>query len=223
MKLEDHDIIGGVLAWLLFCLALAIVAGLVRIADAQSLPVVKVSLITVGGANSYSKDDYRFLFNEARSVWGNIVFFDLARHVHYRSHSAMAQRNTLKDRQWQFNRWRRYFAGRRQYRNTLHVVLMPPLVDGGNRYIAGLAAPRCGYKASNNAAVAWVQSKNQFGEDRWTHSIFATAHEIGHVLGAGHSVELDIMDGDAMAAVVPGYLPWVSSWTKDQVLSCLEK
>lgn len=216
----DPDIratIGLIISWVLFLLALAIIAGLVRIASAEArIPTVVVS---ISGENSLDRDKYTELMKEAAGVWSDYVTIDIKRHIHYKRH-LYSDRNSLADREYQLRRWRNYFATRKQFTGMMHLVLAPPLKDSGAYWIGGMTLGNCQYKKRNNVAIAWVETKNHLNQDRWWHSITAISHEIGHQLGATHTLCEDVMDVDAWQFVVPGYWPYICKQTVKSLLWC---
>jgi hypothetical protein len=82
-------------------------------------------------------------------------------------------------------------------KNRLTVYVTPPLItDDGRLGVAGVALTICTGRAEefhfdtfefNNLALVYGASRNSVGVDRRPHTAAALAHEVGHLLGAGHT------------------------------------
>lgn len=95
----------------------------------------------------------------------------------------------LQDSRMAFELYRSYI--KRQRGPALRLGLVPPIKEASKYWLFGYAEQKCG-----GVAVAAAEERNQSGEDRWTHSVYGVAHELGHALGAAHEATgtCNIMD-----------------------------
>ena len=76
-------------------------------------------------------------------------------------------------------------------RRGMNLVIVPPFRNKmGEYWLAGLSQFRCSMKSPSDwdipLAVVTAEETNQNGVDRFGHSVFAIAHELGHLLSATH-------------------------------------
>ena len=115
----------------------------------------------------------------------DIIKRDTGIDVNVRSFRSMKNPNQrlhnrgLRYRERVLYRWTNYFSRRKQRRGF---ALVPTFNDQGFKYMAGYSSGIC----SRGAGYATVQHVNQFGTDRYIHSVVNVAHEVGHLLGASH-------------------------------------
>lgn len=105
--------------------------------------------------------------------------------------------------------------------NSITHVLAPPIMDTDGYSMGGLAYSGCKYK-EGAISVSNTYVRNQYGENRFWHSIGAIAHEIGHNLGARHS-NLGLMRSTVLWDVAAQYVPPLASDSRRQIKRCLQK
>lgn len=91
------------------------------------------------------------------------------------------------------NSQKAYFDWRSSLQNNRgnFLVILPPTTD---RYIVGYTTPGCHKDKFNSTIVALLQSRNESGQERFVHSTYLVAHEIGHMFNAKHVETETIMN-----------------------------
>lgn len=122
------------------------------------------------------------------------------------------------------NKWQNYFQKRNKKKSILKVLILPPIIDGDKRYIAGYASATCAYRNSNPVMYVNAQEYNQDGVPRFLQAAHGLAHEMLHLIGGKHlDTEPNVMHGNTMALVEPpAWLPILAA-TKESVGKCIGK
>ena len=104
-----------------------------------------------------------------------------------------------------YTSWLKRRRGRANRREISHFVV-PPINDGGTRYIGGYAYKTCAQPGVNAISYSNAQTFNQDGKPRLYHSSVAASHEIGHIRGAPHHDEkpATIMHSNVLGEMVAG-------------------
>lgn len=92
--------------------------------------------------------------------------------------------------------------------NEAAMYLVPPVVDSDGTWWMTGAAKRRGNRCGGRVALGVVETVNHLGLPRWNHSLTLVAHELGHILGAGHVNTRSAMNANALPLVVLAPLPY---------------
>lgn len=116
-----------------------------------------------------------------------------------RSYDPCSLQNTLNAFPSQFGCYERLANSLRRFKHGPTLVVSPPMVQGGLRYVGGAARQGCGRHISRR--ISWVAATpaSATGEPRITLSGIAIAHELAHSLGASHDESSpNIMSSNAL-------------------------
>jgi len=194
-------------------------------------PTMKVALEVVRGEHALSLTEAKSLFAEMQIRFKDELGVELVRY------SIRARRNPfrglvqLENRLKIFYKWWYFFNRRYSDKSILHLALIPPLVgDYGDRkmfFIVGYAAGVCPMKF-HRLGVSYVAatSFSEVGLPRFMHSLFATMHELGHLLGASHDEALpaSLMNPDIGKFLLAGFSELrFSARSVSDIQACLGK
>lgn len=151
------------------------------------MPIVKVNMTAVEGANSMDVATQKRAFNEALRDMRGEGFRVVKGKVEVRKDPFPIYRSSedLGVIFQEFSSW--YFLanalGLRKEMQVRH-ILAPPIEIGGSLYFGGLAL-ECSVK-KGGFSYSNAISFNVKGEARYKHTVNDIKHEIGHALGARH-------------------------------------
>lgn len=180
----------------------------------------RVILRVADSPYSFSEAEARELFGEAKDFISSRlgITLNLSRVVHTTNLYSVQ----LSDREDSLLRWSRYYNNHspRRPRKTIVVVMTGPLLNGGDRYIAGYSSGTCSAGRRLSVVVINGQMYNQFGALRWYHSLTSLVHELGHALGASHAVDQTLMNENALALVNGTIIPEFSTSSFNAIRYC---
>jgi len=159
----------------------------------------RIDVIQVAGSFAVQRQDViaMFAFTQARFA---AVGIDIRLR---RVASAHAQGPVVTLKNWMRQAWYWQMKLWKQNKNLIYYVVLPPFVDNGSRYIAGLADWFCRIRTPPAIAVGNAQMFNQNGDARFWQSAVVMAHELGHEFGARHEDSVSIMNPGASGLPSP--------------------
>lgn len=121
--------------------------------------------------------------------------------------SKLARSNTHAAVTARLRCWEKHYLTRMRS-NEAAMFLVPPVVDTDGTWWMTGAAKRRGNRCGGRVALGVVETVNHLGVPRWNHSLTLVAHELGHVLGAGHTNSRSAMHPNALPLVGFAPLPY---------------
>lgn len=151
------------------------------------MTIIEVVLVFALGAHGFTSDgDVLRVWGDVQQIYREEVGIELRLKNYVKRRNPFPKFTTLKKREALLRKWEGYFR-RRRNKAVLKFALTPPLTDtGGLFYLAGFANRTCAYKSINPVGYSVGEPVNPNGQARYIHSVYAMAHELGHLLGAEH-------------------------------------
>jgi len=150
-------------------------------------PIIRVAITVVPGENALSRSETRAAFRETRRFYAEQVGLNLmlvSMRVRRAPGALALLGSTFDDTTpllyyWSKRFWKNHIGG------VINVAVLPPLVDAdGIPYFSGRAGGFCSLY-SGFAYMTAPQTRLN-GQSGVHNAAYTLAHELGHVLGAGH-------------------------------------
>lgn len=201
---------------------LALFSSLLITIAAEAAPL-RVHLVHVAGERALT-------YQETIDAWDSAKEYLTAMGVS----PALSRVTFIKDQKPQWNSisdndqvkrlyYYRQIAIRRSFHRSVDVVhfIFPPMQKDGASYFGGRAIGYC--ERGNNSVSISNAGRTAAGVLRSKMAIASIAHEIGHTLGARHTVDVDLMNTGAPSFVDRVWPLPVALSTFNEVKSCQQK
>lgn|GEM_PF-3316172 len=183
--------------------------------------LILITIVLAIGPHSVNLGATRAMFAQTKEKFSEIgVSIELNKIIALKDNTGNLRKlnqERIRLRQWE--KW----VGRHNI-GTVYYVVLPPMIDQGQQWIAGLSNGVC--NPYHGVSIGNAEYKNNKGQLRSVQSTEVMAHELGHQLGAQHddSYPISIMNSDANRYIndkLPYTLPNFSEQSKQSIKRCL--
>ena len=182
---------------------------------------IRAHVVLVGGVDSLPREELPTVWYEGREHLNRTGLSVKATRL-TQMYEIAPQLATLSSRKTQLYAWKKYARKNKFHRgvDVVHIIL-PPIYEGGLNWFAGIANGIC--QSGTEAISLSNAGYDTAGNLRLLASSIGIAHEMAHVLGAGHTETNDLMNTRALELVKTIYPLPVAATTIKGIKKCQQK